>query len=63
MIKPLEELIDEQNPAKYKGYNWGNCFTTKKASNFKKLDVANIQNYHFKVSKQAGQRNTEITNK
>ncbi|PON49204.1 Isopenicillin N synthase [Parasponia andersonii] len=50
MIKPLEELTDEQNPAKYRAYNWGKFFATRKASNFKKLDVENIQISHFKLS-------------
>ncbi|KAF3973513.1 hypothetical protein CMV_003066 [Castanea mollissima] len=30
MVKPLEELTDEQNPAKYRAYNWGKFITTKK---------------------------------
>ncbi|KAJ4962155.1 hypothetical protein NE237_022094 [Protea cynaroides] len=38
MIKPSEELIDkEKQPGKYKEYNWGKFFRTKKLSNFKKL--------------------------
>ncbi|KAI3895777.1 hypothetical protein MKW98_025568, partial [Papaver atlanticum] len=48
MVKPLEELVDHQNPAKYKEYNWGKFFKTRKMSNFKKLDAENIQIYHFK---------------
>ncbi|XP_071691769.1 protein LATERAL BRANCHING OXIDOREDUCTASE 1-like [Rutidosis leptorrhynchoides] len=48
IVEPLGELIDEQNPAKYEGYNWGKFFVTRKHSNFKKLDVENIQIYHFK---------------
>ncbi|KAF4346258.1 hypothetical protein F8388_022718 [Cannabis sativa] len=51
MVKPLEEMTDDQNPPKYKAYNWGKFFTTRKGSNFRKLDVENIQIYHFKVSK------------
>ncbi|KAL5562499.1 hypothetical protein UlMin_032246 [Ulmus minor] len=50
MVKPLEELTNEQNPAKYRAYNWGKFYVTKKASNFRKLDVENIQIYHFRVS-------------
>ncbi|XP_043712793.1 protein DMR6-LIKE OXYGENASE 1-like [Telopea speciosissima] len=51
MIKPLEELVDEEKqPAKYKEYNWGKFFSTKKLSNFKKLYVENIQIIHFKIS-------------
>ena len=50
MVKPLEELVNEQNPAKYKPYNWGKFLVTRKRSNFQKLDVENIQIYHFRVS-------------
>ncbi|EXB63677.1 Naringenin,2-oxoglutarate 3-dioxygenase [Morus notabilis] len=50
MVKPLEELTDEQNPAKYRAYNWGKFFTTRKGSNFRKLNVENIQIHHFRVS-------------
>ncbi|KAJ7967410.1 2-oxoglutarate and Fe(II)-dependent oxygenase superfamily protein [Quillaja saponaria] len=50
MVKPLEELTDEQNPAKYKAYNWGKFFTTRKRSNLMKLNVENVQIYHFRVS-------------
>ncbi|KAL6546072.1 hypothetical protein OROGR_009946 [Orobanche gracilis] len=48
MVEPLEELVNNQNPAKYKAYSWGKFFTTRKLSNFKKLDVENIQIHHFK---------------
>nr|XP_043624036.1 protein DMR6-LIKE OXYGENASE 2-like [Erigeron canadensis] len=48
LVEPLVELTNEQNPAKYKAYNWGKFFATRKRSNFKKLDVENIQIYHFK---------------
>ncbi|KAL1292319.1 hypothetical protein HN51_060790 [Arachis hypogaea] len=49
MVEPLEELVNENNPAKYKPYNWGKFLVTRKHSNFMKLDVENIQIYHFKV--------------
>ena len=47
-VEPLEELINERNPPKYKAYNWGKFFSTKKRSNFKKLEVENIEICHFK---------------
>ncbi|XP_057741033.1 jasmonate-induced oxygenase 2-like [Arachis stenosperma] len=49
MVEPLEELVNENNPAKYKPYNWGKFLVTRKRSNFMKLDVENIQIYNFKV--------------
>ncbi|KAL3538912.1 hypothetical protein ACH5RR_002278 [Cinchona calisaya] len=47
-IEPLDELINEQNPSKYKAYNWGKFFATRKLSDYKKLDVENIQISDFK---------------
>eukprot|EP00262_Sarcandra_glabra_P005407 TRINITY_DN1696_c0_g1_i1.p1 TRINITY_DN1696_c0_g1~~TRINITY_DN1696_c0_g1_i1.p1 ORF type:complete len:354 (-),score=44.06 TRINITY_DN1696_c0_g1_i1:277-1338(-) len=49
MVKPLEEMVNKKNPAKYREFNWGKFFKTRKLSNFKKLDVENIQIYHFKI--------------
>ncbi|KAL7118894.1 hypothetical protein ACP275_02G029600 [Erythranthe tilingii] len=47
-VEPLEELVNERNPAKYNPYSWGKFFTARKRSNYKKLDVENIQIHHFK---------------
>jgi isopenicillin N synthase-like dioxygenase len=47
-VKPLEELVDEKNPARYDEYNWGEFFKTRKDSNYKKLEAENIQITHFK---------------
>lgn len=49
-VEPLEELINEQNPPKYKAYNWGKFFSSRRRSNFKKLDVENLQIYHFRIN-------------
>ncbi|TKY69169.1 Gibberellin 20 oxidase 1 [Spatholobus suberectus] len=49
MVEPLEELTNEQNPAKYRPYNWGKFLATRKHSNFMKLDVENIQIYHLRI--------------
>ncbi|RVW49775.1 Protein DMR6-like oxygenase 2 [Vitis vinifera] len=48
-VKPLEELTkgEKQN---YRAYNWGKFFSARRRSNFKKLDVENLQISHFKVS-------------
>ncbi|KAK4477064.1 hypothetical protein RD792_016269 [Penstemon davidsonii] len=48
-VEPLKELINEQTPAKYKGYNWGKFRTARTRSNFKKLDVVNLQISHFRI--------------
>lgn len=50
MIKPLEELVSEENPAKYAGFNWGKFFVSRNRSDYKKQDVENIQIDHFKKS-------------
>jgi isopenicillin N synthase-like dioxygenase len=48
-IKPLEELINKQNPSKYRPYKWGKFFVHRLHSNFKKQDVENLQIYHYKL--------------
>jgi isopenicillin N synthase-like dioxygenase len=48
-IEPLEELISEENPPCYKKYNWGKFFVSRNRSDFKKLEVENIQIDHFKA--------------
>lgn len=48
-VAPLEEMVSERNPAKYKGYSWGKFYATRKLSNFKKLTAENIQVHHFKI--------------
>jgi len=50
MIKPLEELTNEQNPAKYRAYSWGKFTASKRRSNFQKLNVENLQISHFRIS-------------
>lgn len=50
MVKPLEEMVDDQNPSKYNEYNWGSFFVTKRMSNFKKLHAENLQISHFNVT-------------
>lgn len=48
MVEPLEELVSDESPARYRAYNWGNFFSTRKNSNFRKLDVENVQIAHFR---------------
>ncbi|KAI3461698.1 hypothetical protein Pfo_018361 [Paulownia fortunei] len=48
-VEPVEELVNEQNPAKFKAYNWGKFRATRNHGNFKKLDVENIQISHFRI--------------
>ncbi|KAK7362688.1 hypothetical protein VNO77_04808 [Canavalia gladiata] len=49
-VKPLEELINEQNPAKYRPYKWGKFLARRKSDNFKKKNVENIHVTHFKIA-------------
>ncbi|KAJ8441936.1 hypothetical protein Cgig2_020081 [Carnegiea gigantea] len=49
-LKPLEELLNEHNRAKFREYNWGEFFAIRKQSNFKKLNVENIQISHFRIT-------------
>ncbi|KAL6012514.1 hypothetical protein ACLOJK_003003 [Asimina triloba] len=50
IVRPLEELIDEQNPPKFREYSWGDFFRSKANSNFKKLDVENVEVNDFRIS-------------
>ncbi|KAK6934014.1 Isopenicillin N synthase-like, Fe(2+) 2OG dioxygenase domain [Dillenia turbinata] len=50
MVKPIEELTTKQDPPKYKEYNWGKFFAHRRHTNFKKLDVENVQVSHFRIS-------------
>ncbi|KAJ0010915.1 hypothetical protein Pint_34496 [Pistacia integerrima] len=49
MLKPFEELVNEQNPARYREFNWGKFFATRNRSDYKKRDVENIQIRHFRI--------------
>ncbi|CAK9179729.1 unnamed protein product [Ilex paraguariensis] len=53
MLEPLKELTNDQNPAKYKAYNWGKFLATRRRSNFQKHDVENIQVSHFRLSEKS----------
>ncbi|GLJ54730.1 hypothetical protein SUGI_1175610 [Cryptomeria japonica] len=48
-VKPLEELVSEENPPKYTEYNWGKFYKRRKDGNFKNLGVENLQIYHFRI--------------
>ncbi|KAL9244057.1 hypothetical protein vseg_017870 [Gypsophila vaccaria] len=50
MIKPLDEMVDDENPPKYKEYNWGAFYAAKSKSNLKKLNVDNLQVTAFKIT-------------
>ncbi|KAK2665184.1 hypothetical protein Ddye_003758 [Dipteronia dyeriana] len=49
MLKPLEELVNEQNPARYREFNWGKFFVSRNRSDYKKLEVENVQIYHYRI--------------
>ncbi|KAL2347853.1 hypothetical protein Fmac_001853 [Flemingia macrophylla] len=49
MVKPVEELVNDQNPARYREYNYGKFAATRNRSDFKKRDVENIQIHHFRI--------------
>ncbi|CAL5387701.1 unnamed protein product [Camellia sinensis] len=48
MVEPLEELINDRNPPKYRPYNWGKFSAARWRSNFTKNNVGRIQIDHFK---------------
>jgi isopenicillin N synthase-like dioxygenase len=47
-VRPLPELVNDRNPGNYQEYNWGEFFKRRMDSDFKKLEVENIQIDHFK---------------
>ncbi|KAH6818962.1 2-oxoglutarate and oxygenase superfamily protein [Perilla frutescens var. frutescens] len=48
-VQPVDELVTEENPSRYRGYNWGKFIVTRNWGNFKKLDVKNIQISDFRI--------------
>ncbi|XP_074292922.1 protein LATERAL BRANCHING OXIDOREDUCTASE 1-like [Silene latifolia] len=49
MVKPLDELLDKEENAKYKEYNYGKFYSRRRLSDFKKLSAENIQIHHFRI--------------
>ncbi|XP_054785656.1 protein DMR6-LIKE OXYGENASE 1-like [Prosopis cineraria] len=49
IVEPMKELINEQNPPKYKPYNFGKYLVNRKDSNFQKRDGENLQISHFRL--------------
>ncbi|KAK2988839.1 hypothetical protein RJ640_015867 [Escallonia rubra] len=50
VMEPIEELTNEQNPAKYRAFNWGKYYGSRKYGNFKNPDMDVLRLKHFKVS-------------
>lgn len=48
MVKPLEEVVDEQNPPKYREYNFGKFIASRSHGN-ENQEVENIQIHHFRA--------------
>ncbi|GAY58252.1 hypothetical protein CUMW_185620 [Citrus unshiu] len=49
MLKPFDEIVNEQNPARYREFNWGKFVVARNRSDYKKQNVENIQIRHFRV--------------
>ncbi|XP_020232778.1 protein DMR6-LIKE OXYGENASE 1 [Cajanus cajan] len=49
-VRPVEELINEQNPSKFRPYKWGKFLVHRMNSNFKKQNEENIQIYDYKIA-------------
>jgi isopenicillin N synthase-like dioxygenase len=50
MMRPVPDLVNEKNPARYKEFNWGKFFKRRRDSNFKNLGTENLQIHHFYIS-------------
>ncbi|KAF8683097.1 hypothetical protein HU200_044954 [Digitaria exilis] len=53
VVEPLGELVGEDDPPRYSAYCWEDFLSTKLGSNYKKLDVENLQIEHFRKSLEA----------
>ncbi|KAJ1398403.1 Oxoglutarate/iron-dependent dioxygenase [Sesbania bispinosa] len=49
-VKPLKELINEQNPSRYRPYKSGKFLVSRMNSNLKKRVGENLQIYHYKLA-------------
>ncbi|XP_028777084.1 probable 2-oxoglutarate-dependent dioxygenase At5g05600 [Neltuma alba] len=49
IVEPLKELINEQNPSKYRPYNFGKYLVKRKESNSQKQNVENLLISHFRL--------------
>lgn len=49
VLKPLEELVSEETPARYKEFNWGKFFVSRNRSDYKKQAVENVQIHHYRI--------------
>ncbi|KAL9241896.1 hypothetical protein vseg_015956 [Gypsophila vaccaria] len=49
-VKPLDELIDEQNCAKYEAYNWGALRASRVKSFVKKYNIVDYDIAQFKIT-------------
>ncbi|KAK2977647.1 hypothetical protein RJ640_015868 [Escallonia rubra] len=49
VMEPIEELTNEQNPAKYRAFNWGKYYGSRKYGNFKNPEIDVLRLKHFKV--------------
>ncbi|KAK2981904.1 hypothetical protein RJ640_000950 [Escallonia rubra] len=50
VMEPIEELTNEQNPAKYRAFNWGKYYGSRKYGNFKNPDMDVLRLKHFKIA-------------
>jgi len=50
MLGPVPELVNEENPPRYKEFNWGKFYKRRGESNFKHLGTENLQIHHFYIS-------------
>jgi isopenicillin N synthase-like dioxygenase len=50
MVRPVPELVNEENPSRYKEFNWGMFFKRRRDSNFKNLGTENLQIQDFHIS-------------
>jgi isopenicillin N synthase-like dioxygenase len=50
MMAPVPDLVNEENPPRYKEFNWGKFFKGRRYSNLENLGTDNLQMQHFHIS-------------
>ncbi|KAK2993003.1 hypothetical protein RJ640_004515 [Escallonia rubra] len=56
VMEPIEELTNEQNPAKYRAFNWGKYYGSRKYGNFKNPELDVLRLKHFRLPKYPDQK-------
>ncbi|KAF8673930.1 hypothetical protein HU200_048379 [Digitaria exilis] len=63
MVEPVEELLSEENPARYNAYNWGDFFSTRKNSKLQEARRGPWCRLHIQGTSRSAYGTTHYTSK